>query len=444
MLLRDAHGTAPRPDGGSYREGAAYRFCKRLLDLGIAVPLLGLLAPAIMLSFAWLAAAGKLHLQSGVFIGYRARPIRLYMFSRASSDAKAGWLRALEYLPRLLALLDGRLTLVGPRPVSADELEAFGGLEHPRFDVVPGMVCLWWLRRRSNIDYGTEGDADLEYLAHRSLRRDIAVLGRALVSLAYGSGASGWEASHLISGIRLLNLSMDNLLDATVCALDTGTRTRIAFVNPDCVNIAARDTRYRQTLNRFDWVCADGIGMKIAGSLLGRTIRQNINGTDLFPRLCAALAEGGRSLYLLGARPGVAESAAQWARERYPELRIAGARSGYFSTAEEPAVLADIRASGADVLLVAMGAPRQELWLERNLEATGAMVGMGVGGLFDFYSGRIRRAPMWLREMGGEWIYRLIQEPGRMWRRYLVGNWLFLFRIIVEKLAGTKVKGPVS
>jgi len=427
-------------------ESAAYLLAKRLLDFATALLLLVAVAPAAVLLLPWCAAAARVRIRTGEFAGRGGRPMRLHALELAPSLAGMfGRVLALvEHLPRLLALLDGRLSLVGPAPVPPEAAGAFGGLNHPRFSVAPGIVCLWWLRRRGNIDYGSEAEADLEYLAQRSLRADFAILARALVALAYGPRASRWEAVHFISGIRLLNLSMDNLLDAIASALHRRCATRIAFVNPDCVNIAARDGLYRQTLDGFDWVCADGIGMKIAGSLLGRPVRQNLNGTDLFPRLCAALAASGRSLYLLGARPGVAESVAQWAVAHHPRLRIAGTSSGYFSPHEEPALLQQIRAAGADVLLVALGAPRQELWLARNLEASGATVGMGVGGLFDFYSGRIPRAPLWLREIGGEWIYRLLQEPGRMWRRYLVGNWVFLFRIVVEKLSGTRLKGPVK
>lgn len=425
--------------------GAGLRLAQRLLDLGVALVLLAAAFP-LLLVLPWFAADPKALIKTGEFVGLGGRAIRLHTlaFPDWLSALLGRSLSLLTYLPRIFALIGGRLTLVGPRPIAFGELDKFGGLEHPRFSVVPGVVCLWWLRQRSNIDYGTEADADLDYLSARSLRGDIGILARSLVALAYTPADASCAASHSIAGIRLLNLSMDSLLDAIVSAAQRKAPTRIAFVNPDCANIAARDAKYRLTLNKFDWVCADGIGMKIAGGLLGRPVRQNLNGTDLFPRLCAALSDSGHSIYLLGARPGVAEEAAQWARTRYPGLRIAGVRSGYFSSSEEDGVIAGIRTSGADVLLVAMGAPRQELWLERHLEATGAAVGMGVGGLFDFYSGRIPRAPLWLREIGGEWIYRLLQEPGRMWRRYLVGNWIFLYRIFVEKFSGARVKGSAK
>ena len=250
-----------------------------------------------------------------------------------------------------------------------------------------------------------------------------------------------FEPVQFIAGIRLLNLAMDDVLAAIVTAVKRRVTTRIAFVNADCVNIAARDAEYHRCLAATDWVCVDGVGMKIAGRILGREIRDNVNGTDLFPRLCAELAAGGHSVYLLGARPGVAKRVAEWALARHPRLRVVGARSGYWGSYEEAGVIESIRAARPDVLLVAMGAPLQEKWLRRNLEATGATVGIGVGGLFDFYSGRIPRAPVWLRRLGGEWIFRLLQEPGRMWRRYILGNPLFLLRVLAEKLAARSGAG---
>lgn len=126
---------------------------------------------------------------------------------------------------------------------------------------------------------------------------------------------------------------------------------------------------------------------------------------------------------------GDALAAAEWARARWPRLRIAGTNDGYFSPDDSDRVAATVRASGADVLLVAMGAPRQELWIGRYADAAGASATLGVGGLFDYYSGRIPRAPVWMRRLGLEWIFRLLQEPRRLWRRYLVGNLVFLWRV---------------
>lgn len=235
-------------------------------------------------------------------------------------------------------------------------------------------------------------------------------------------------------GLGLLNLDRDASLAAIEAALAANEPKRIAFVNADCINLGARDPEYRRQLARMDWVFIDGIGMRIAGRLLGQQVRDNVNGTDLFPPLCAALARDGRRLYLLGARPGVAAAAAEWAVARFPGLQIAGCRDGYFAADEEATIVEEIRRAHTDVLLVALGAPRQEAWIDRNAIACGTTIAIGVGGLFDYYSGRIPRAPRWMRRAGLEWLFRLIQEPGRLWRRYLVGNFIFLARACVALL----------
>lgn len=250
------------------------------------------------------------------------------------------------------------------------------------------------------------------------------------------------SASVKLDGIRLVNLALDDAVTAIECALAARQPTRIAFVNADCANIAARNDNYRQDLDGCDWVFVDGIGMRIAGKVMGQPVRDNVNGTDLFPHLCRMLALQGRSLYLLGARPGVAAAAADWAQRHCPGLKIAGTRHGYFPDADTAAVMADIRESAADVLLVAFGAPRQEGWIREHFAGTGATVAIGVGGLFDYYADRIPRAPLWMRRAGLEWVFRLIQEPGRMWRRYLVGNLVFLARLARARAGLRKMPSP--
>jgi N-acetylglucosaminyldiphosphoundecaprenol N-acetyl-beta-D-mannosaminyltransferase len=160
--------------------------------------------------------------------------------------------------------------------------------------------------------------------------------------------------------------------------------------------------------------------------------------------LCESAARAGLPIYLLGARPGIARAAADAMVQRYPELVVAGARDGYFQSDEEPGVVDAINASGARILLVAFGAPRQELWIARWRDRLEVPVAMGVGGLFDFYSGRIARAPVWMREIGLEWVYRLMQEPGRMWRRYVIGNPLFLYRVWQQARHPERFPEPVS
>lgn len=231
-------------------------------------------------------------------------------------------------------------------------------------------------------------------------------------------------------GLSINNLTLAEAVETIVEQLDGPAPQQVCFVNADCVNLAYRHPEYRDVLRRADLVFADGIGMRLAGKILKAPVRDNVNGTDLFPRLCEALRGTGKSLYLLGARPGVAERVCDWIAEHYPGVLVAGCRHGYFTADEEPSVIQAIADSGADLLCVAFGAPRQDLWIHAHQSNLGVKVAMGVGGLFDFYSGRLPRAPQWMRRLGLEWLYRLYQEPTRLWHRYLLGNPLFLCRII--------------
>lgn len=206
----------------------------------------------------------------------------------------------------------------------------------------------------------------------------------------------------------------------------------VAFVNPDCLNIAYRHEDYRRVLRSAARVLPDGIGLRLGCRLFGVSLKANVNGTDLFPRLCARAAEAGVPLFLLGARPGIAALAAKNLQTQYPALNIAGTHHGFFEPDEEPNLIRQINESGARILLVAFGAPRQELWLDRRRSDLTPPVRLGVGGLLDFYSGQMPRAPQWMREIGCEWAFRLYQEPGRLWRRYVIGNPLFLYRVWLQ------------
>ena len=340
----------------------------------------------------------------------------------------------LRGLPALINILRGDMSWVGPRAVPPGEMIPRERAARRRYNVRPGIICLWWIRRRGNMDYESEADVDAQYVETQSLKGDIGIALRAIPAMLYGEGVATTADEVTILNIRIDNLTMSDAVERIADAVEGGgAPLQVCFVNADCANIAYEDKGYLRAIRSAGLVLADGIGMKLAGKLLGREIRQNVNGTDLFPRMCEMLNERGKSVYFLGARPGVAETAAEWTRERYPALVVAGGRYGYFPEDEDDAVVQEIAASAADVLLVAFGAPRQDEWIARRLGRLGVRAAMGVGGLFDFVSGRIPRAPAWMREIGMEWLYRLIREPERMWKRYLVGNALFVFRALREK-----------
>ena len=189
--------------------------------------------------------------------------------------------------------------------------------------------------------------------------------------------------------------------------------------NPELVMAARADARFRAVLNRAALNVPDGVGLLLAARFIGERVREHVRGTDLVERLAALGAARGHRWFLLGAEDGVAREAAECLAGRHPGLRIVGAEPGSPRLEDDAAMQGLIRAAGpVDVILVAYGAPRQELWLERNLGPLGIPVGIGVGGVFNFLSGRAPRAPRWVRRLELEWLHRLVTQPWR-WRRQL-------------------------
>lgn len=232
-----------------------------------------------------------------------------------------------------------------------------------------------------------------------------------------------------------INITNCTLQEAARLIMDTlsgGRPTIMHFINAHCINISRRDSEYLQILQSSKCNFADGIGMKLAARMHGLTLRDNVNGTDLYPLLLDALNGSGRRIFLLGGDPGVAEEMQRIALQIHPNLMFCGAHHGFITPEHNEAVVRQIAEAKTDLLLIAMGVPRQEKWLARHFENTGATLAMGVGGLFNFYSGAIPRAPRWMRKTGTEWLHRLLMEPGRMWKRYLIGNFVFLYYALRE------------
>lgn len=246
---------------------------------------------------------------------------------------------------------------------------------------------------------------------------------------------AGLERFVELFGVGIADTKLEDAAAWIVRRAQHRLQSSVAFLNAHCVNTLYRDEIYKRALAGMDRVFADGSGMRLAARASGIALQDNVNGTDLFPVLCRKAAAAGTGLYLLGARPGIAAAAGQQMQAVNPGLRIAGTRDGYFQgEAGEARVIDDINASGADIVLVAMGVPTQEVWIARNRHLLAAPVVIGVGGLFDYYSGRIPRAPMALRRMGLEWAWRLAQEPRRLARRYLLGNIEFMARVAWQRL----------
>jgi N-acetylglucosaminyldiphosphoundecaprenol N-acetyl-beta-D-mannosaminyltransferase len=226
-------------------------------------------------------------------------------------------------------------------------------------------------------------------------------------------------------GVEIDCVSFEDVLDRVEFYVGAGTPRRIVTVNLDYLRLAREDESFRQTLNAADLAIADGMPLVWASRWARKPLPQRIAGQDLFDAICRAGSERGWSVFLLGAAPGVAATAGDVMAQRYPGLRIAGAYSppvGQFDGVEEQRIRSMIRGARPDVLFVALGAPRQDLWIRDSYSQIGVPVAVGVGCSFDVVAGNVSRAPKLMQRLGLEWSFRLMQEPRRLWKRYILGD----------------------
>jgi N-acetylglucosaminyldiphosphoundecaprenol N-acetyl-beta-D-mannosaminyltransferase len=247
-----------------------------------------------------------------------------------------------------------------------------------------------------------------------------------------------------IGGINVHKLSEDETIEKIATLIGQDGSHYMAVVNAAKIVNAQSDKQLHNILNKADIVTADGMSIVWASRLLGEPLQQRVTGIDLFERLIISAAEHHWSVYLLGARQEAVTAVVEMFQSRFPNLRIAGFRNGYFTAQEDQTIVDEIKQSGADLLFVAMGSPAQEKWIAANLEQTGVHFALGVGGSFDHLAGFVRRAPRWMQQAGLEWLHRLLLEPHRLWRRYLIGNTQFIWLVVkqlVGKIKRQKAKG---
>ena len=223
-----------------------------------------------------------------------------------------------------------------------------------------------------------------------------------------------------ILGVKVDKCNMQQAVERIACWVEKehGRLHRVVTINPEGIWIARHDEQFARIVEQADLVSADGSGVLWAASKLGSPMQERVTGIDLLEHLCQRAAKQGWRVYLLGAKPGFANEAAQVLCSRYPGLIIAGCENGYFRDREDQ-VLADIRAASADILFAALGMPFQEKWIYAHAEELGCTVAVGVGGSFDVISGHVRRAPALWQKLRLEWLWRLLSDPKR-WRRFLV------------------------
>ncbi|WP_440873953.1 WecB/TagA/CpsF family glycosyltransferase [Thalassotalea sp. PLHSN55] len=312
-----------------------------------------------------------------------------------------------------------------------------------QFDCKPALFSLYDLHQQTGLAVQDADELLLKQLTSTKANW-VALFTKSVLCLVVYRSNKALKRSKRISlfGLPLNNIMMQeavHLVTHTERALQSAPKLTF-FINVNSINLALKNATFYQQLQQADHLLADGSGMRLAAKSAGYLLEDNNNGTDMLPHLCKSCIAHKKSLFLLGSAPGVADKTAKNLQAQFRGLNIAGTAHGYFSDNETAQLIADINDSGCDILLVAMGSPMQEQWLLAHKHKLHCQSALAVGGLFDFYSGRISRSPMWLRELGLEWLWRLAKEPVAKFNRYVIGNPLFLFRIFILGLARKGVK----
>ena len=233
-------------------------------------------------------------------------------------------------------------------------------------------------------------------------------------------------------GVGFDSVTLSQAVEAAEGLLAQNGAHYVVTPNPELVQRARQEPAFRDVLNGADLVLPDGVGIIYAAKILGRPLQGRVPGIDFAAALCGKLAQNGKRLFLLGAKPGVAQRAAENLKKDHPGLTVCGVHDGYFK--EDGPVVEEIRAAKADAVFVCLGFPRQEYWMAQNGEAAGARLLVGLGGSLDVFAGEVKRAPEGFQKLGLEWFYRLITQPSRIGRMAKLP--LFLVSALGEKRKG--------
>lgn len=237
-----------------------------------------------------------------------------------------------------------------------------------------------------------------------------------------------------LMGCQIDNLSMEETLQTIEGFIASGRPHQHVVVNVDKIVKARDDEQLRSIINSCALINADGMPVVWASRLLGKPLKQRVTGVDLFEALMKRAAQKGWRVYLLGAREEVVSAVRRTYEKLYPGLHFAGCRDGYWTPAEEGAIVDEIAAAHADILFVAISSPKKEQFLGLYQERMRVPFAMGVGGTFDVVAGKVKRAPLWMQRAGFEWFFRFMQEPRRMFRRYFIDDMAFFGMLAREWL----------
>lgn len=234
-------------------------------------------------------------------------------------------------------------------------------------------------------------------------------------------------------GCEVASITMKETLDEIEKIIDNRILTQHVVINAGKVVLMENDENLKRIVSNCPIINADGQSIVWASKLLGKSLPERVAGIDLMEELIKVSSKKGYGIYFFGAKEEVVTSVIAHYREKYPTLKICGYRNGYFSDADVPDITREMRKSKADILFVAFSSPKKEYWLAENIEDIEIPFCMGVGGSFDVVAGETKRAPYWMQKIGLEWFYRFLQEPKRMWKRYLIGNSKFILITLREK-----------
>jgi N-acetylglucosaminyldiphosphoundecaprenol N-acetyl-beta-D-mannosaminyltransferase len=237
-------------------------------------------------------------------------------------------------------------------------------------------------------------------------------------------------------GLPCATIDVPGARDFAVQAVEGGGFHSVLFANAAKVVAAERDDELRDALLRATLLAADGQSLVWASRILGRPLPERVAGIDYMLDLLALAAERGWSVYFLGAKTEILDRVRDWCARVHPSLRIAGSHHGYFPPERDGEIADEIRASGADLLFVGMPSPRKELWIVEQGARTGVSLAVASGGSFDVVAGAVKRAPALWQKLGMEWLWRVVQEPRRLWKRYLTTNASFIAMVARERFRG--------
>ncbi|BAU13327.1 glycosyl transferase, WecB/TagA/CpsF family [Leptolyngbya sp. NIES-3755] len=241
-----------------------------------------------------------------------------------------------------------------------------------------------------------------------------------------------------LCNIEIDRCSFQEALELIVNQAASGTEPKYV-VTPNAHHLVTlqRDRHFRKIYQDAFLSVADGVPLLWAAKFLGTPLSDRVNGTDLFEELCRFAAENNLSVFLLGGRPQAADRAATVLKQRYPRLKLAGTYCPPFGFEKDAIEVENInqriRAAKPHILFVGLGAPKQEYWMYQHCRSINVPVSLGIGVSFEFVAGMVKRAPGWMQQTGLEWLYRLVSEPGRLWRRYLVCNSVFVWLVLKQK-----------